>query len=96
MNRKNLKKKIENLEKEVNPENLWVLRLIYPRSQSTGPFREVRQLRQDDGSQKGRFIRRLEPGELVEGALQGMTRARVSPVLLPRPTLAALVIRMKI
>jgi hypothetical protein len=31
------------------------------------PYREIRCLMEDDGSEKGKYIRNLTPGEIVDG-----------------------------
>ena len=70
-------KRVENVIKKAqvkigNPDDFYVFRVIFHSSVSSGHYCETRWMMADDGSKKGRFIRSLEGGELVEGVRGGM------------------------
>ena len=78
-----VRRRIEDLEHEDEHERLYVCSIRFHPSacggmgsieeHPMGPYCEHRSLMVDDGSPKGRRIRPLELGELVEGVRGGMT-----------------------
>jgi hypothetical protein len=67
----NIERRIERLEASSGVVTKpYVLRLILdfvPESEGCYPYREIRWLMEDDGSEKGRLVRELDPSEIVSG-----------------------------
>ena len=73
MSKSNIERRIEGLEASSGVVNKpYILRLILdfvPESEGCYPYREIRWLMEDDGSEKGRLVRELDPGEIVPGLM---------------------------
>lgn len=71
MSKSNIEKRIKDLESASGVGGkLYLLRIIFDFvlvDDSDAPYREIRYLMEDDGSEKGRYIRSLTPGEIVPG-----------------------------
>ena len=80
MSKNGLKRRVEDLEKEADPKNLYVLAIEWQWEDALlYPYYETRMLMEDDGSKKGSFIRGIEPGELHPTARGGMRPWKLQP-----------------
>ena len=69
MNKSNIEKRIRDLEVEAgigSAAGQYVFRIIFSQGmQCNGDYREIRWLMAKDRDPKGRFVRVLEPGEMI-------------------------------